>query len=99
MVDSISSSLSAINAYSTMLNNAASNIANMNTGNYTPVETSMETTADGGVTATTTQATTDTVDLTKEAVDMLVAETGIKLSASVLKTATETQKSILDIIA
>jgi flagellar basal body rod protein FlgC len=60
----------------------------------------MQETSTGGVTANTTRnAPADSVDLTKEVVDMMVAEQGFKANVKMLKTAQETQKSVIDILA
>lgn len=100
MADSINSSLSAIGAYTTMMNNSAQNIANLNTEPYKPRETVMQDTVAGGVSALTVRnQNVDRVDLSKEAVDLKVAEYGIKANLSVLKREQEAQKTIIDIIA
>lgn len=98
--DITSISLSAINAYSTLMNNSAHNIANENTENFKALETKMRDQAGGGVSAQTTRSQVeDRVDLSREVVNMMIAETGIKASIKTLKTSRETQKSIIDIIA
>jgi flagellar hook protein FlgE len=90
----------AINAYSTMLDNTASNVANVNTQNYQPVETIMKDAKGGGVSASTTRAANaDQVDLSKEVVDLIIAENGIKANAKVIKTAQTIQKSVIDMLA
>ena len=95
----IDNSLSAINAYSTMLNNTANNIANLNTEGYKTFDTTLQDNAGGGVSATTTRnATADTVDLSKEVVDMMIAKNGIQANVAVVRTASETQKSVIDML-
>jgi flagellar hook protein FlgE len=98
--DVSSISLSGINAYSTMMNNTANNIANQNTDKYKPLETTMKDQAGGGVIASTNASQyQDTVDLSKEVVNMMVAENGIKANLQTLKTQQGMQKSVIDIIA
>ena len=100
MVNSIGNgAASALSAYVTLLNNTAGNIANMNTENYKPVETTMQTSSGGGVDAVTSRSASDSVDLSKEIVALITAETGFKASIAALKTSQEMQKSLIDIIA
>jgi len=101
MINSIfNTASSAMNAYMTMLNNTANNVANMNTLNYRPLETNFQEQTGGGVTATTGMSQpNDRVDLSKEVVDMILAETGFKANIDSLKTAQAAQNSVIDIIA
>lgn len=101
MVDNINNaSLTALNAYGTLLNNTANNVANINTDNYRPLETTMQDSTPSGVTATTSRNENgDRVDLSKEAVNLITAEIGFKASIDVIKTAQKMQKSVIDIIA
>jgi flagellar hook protein FlgE len=100
MVDnSTNNALSALNAYATMLNNTANNIANVNTGGYKALETSMKENAGGGVAVSTSRDTNaDRVDLSKEAVDLITAENGMKANIAVVRTAREMQKSVIDML-
>jgi flagellar hook-associated protein FlgK len=100
MVDNTyNASLTALNAYGTLLNNTANNVANINTDNYRPLETTMQDSAPSGVTATMSRNENgDRVDLSKEAVNLITAETGFKASLDVLKTVQKIQKSVIDII-
>jgi flagellar hook protein FlgE len=99
MVDTINSSLSAVKAYGTMLNNTANNVANVNTEGYKTFETTMQENTGGGVSASTTRdSNTDRVDLSKEAVDLITAENGMKANIAVVRTASETQKSVIDML-
>jgi flagellar hook protein FlgE len=100
MVNNISNtSLSAINAYGTMLNNTANNIANVNTETYKSLDTTMQENAGGGVTATTSRdPNADRVDLSKEVVDMMIAKNGMQANVAVIRTASETQKSVIDML-
>jgi len=100
MANDISSiSSSAINAYQNMLQNTASNVANLNTEGYKPRETQMQDLAGGGVVAKTTRdENAYSVDLSKEMVTLITADIGVKANAKVLKTAQDTQKSIVDIL-
>jgi flagellar hook protein FlgE len=93
-------SLTALNAYNTLLENTASNVANINTGEYRPLQTTMEDAASAGVTATTSRnENIDRVDLSQEAVSLITAETWFKANIKVLKTAQKMQKRVIDIIA
>jgi hypothetical protein len=88
-----------INAYSAMLNNTANNVANLNTGGYASLETTMQEAASGGVTAVTRRnSTVDSVDLSTEAVDLSIAKNGVDANISVLKRMDEMQKSIIDMM-
>ena len=99
MVNNISNtSLSAINAYGTMLNNTANNIANVNTETYKALETTMQENVGGGVTATTSRTNADRVDLSKEVVDMMIAKDGMQANIAVVRTTSETQKSVIDML-
>ena len=100
MVDnSTNNSLSAINAYETMLNNTANNVANVNTGDYKTFETTMKENAGGGVSPSTSRnPNADRVDLSREAVDLIAAESGMKANSAVVRTAQETQKSTIDML-
>jgi flagellar hook protein FlgE len=99
-IDVMSSAQSAITVYGAMLDSTANNVANVNTENYKPLETSMREGANGGVVALTKRnEMVDQVDLSKEAVNRIIAETGIKANSSVLKTAQETAKTVIDILA
>lgn len=101
MVDNINNaSLSALNAYSTLLNNTAENVANINTGTYRPLETTMQDSSPSGVTAVMSRNENgDRVDLSQEAVNLITAETGFKASVDVLKTDQKMQNSVINIIA
>ena len=95
----IDNSLSAINAYSTMLNNTANNIANVNTEGYKPFDTTLQDNTGGGVSASTTRdPNADRVDLSKEVVDMMIAKNGVQANVAVIRTASETQKSVIDML-
>ena len=95
----MNTSVSALNAYSTMLNNTASNVANSNTEPYKPLETTMQDSSPGGVTALTERnENVDSVDLSQEAVNSISAENGFSASIKVLETAQQMQKSVIDII-
>ena len=91
---------SAMSAYQTMVNNTANNVANQNTEGYQPLQTQMQDTAGGGVVAQTTRdENAYTVDLTKEMVDLITADAGLKANIETLKTAADMQKSVIDMLA
>ena len=97
--DITSISQSALSAYQTMVNNTANNVANLTTEGYKPLETRMQDTAGGGVIARTARdENAYTVDLSKEMVDLITADIGVKANIEALKSAQDTQKSIVDIL-
>ncbi len=101
MADNINNaSLTALNSYNTLLNNAANNVADINSVSHSPLETTMHDSTTSGVTAITSQnENIDRVDLSQEAVNMIIAETGFNANIEILKTAQKMQTSVIDIIA
>jgi flagellar basal body rod protein FlgG len=100
MVSSImGSSATALVAYATRLNGTAANLANVNTDGYKPIETTFREAPAGGVNAVMSASTNaDSVDLSREAVELSTIKSGFEASLQVFKTAEETEKSIIDIL-
>jgi hypothetical protein len=91
---------SAHDAYSRRVSNTSGNVASVNTERYEPRETTSREPASGGNNAETTRtASTDRVDLSREAAAMTDANDGSQPSSPPPQTAQETQKLIIDIIA
>ena len=91
--------LSGVNAYETKLNVTANNIANENTAQFKPSEANTQDNAGQGVYVTISQSNAPGVDLAKEMVDMMTAKIGIEANLKSIKTADETTKQTLDIVA
>lgn len=89
---------SALGAYGTMLAVAANNIANAATDGYTAARTILREEAGGGVSASV-EKTGDVVDLSREALDLILAKTGFKAGVKVLQTGQEMEQTLLDLYA
>jgi len=100
-VDNISNaSLTALSAYMTYLNNTSTDVSNVNTASYRPLETTLQDSTPTGVTAITSQSeNVDHVDLSHEAVNLITSDTGFNANIDVLKNAQKLQKTVIDIIA
>jgi flagellar hook protein FlgE len=112
MMDPVQIGLSGMRAATTAVAARASNIANVNTKGYLPVEPVMKSTGDGGVEASITQPPLSpdiaqalaempggAVDLTQELVQMRFAEIAYKASAKVVESANSMQDEALNLIA
>ena len=91
--------LSGVNAYETQLDVTANNIANLNTAQFKPSNADLNDNAGQGVYVTISQSGTPGVDPAKEMVDLMTSKIGIEANLKSIKTADETTKSILDIVA
>lgn len=89
---------SALQAYSTSLQTTAQNVANLNTDGYTASSTTFQENGAGGVRAIVS-GTQDTVDISKEATNLISDSNGFKANLSVLKTADEMTKELFSIKA
>ena len=77
--------LTGLNASNTLLNNTANNVVNINAANYGPLETTMHDSTPSEFTAITVQNDNiDRVDLSQEAVNMIIEETGFGANVEVL---------------
>ena len=87
---------SAVQAYGTSLQVSADNVANMNTDNRTASRTTFQENRSGGVTATVSP-TGDTVDISKEVVNLMMDEEGVAANITVMKTDNEMTEELLGI--
>jgi flagellar basal-body rod protein FlgC len=87
---------SALTAYGVRQAVTANNIANMNTENFKSSDTVFEERRGGGVTASVRQGE-DSVDISREAVDMLETKNGYEANLKTLKVNNEMEKDLLDI--
>jgi flagellar hook protein FlgE len=86
----------ALQAFSTSQQVTAHNVANLNTEDFKASRVTFQENANGGVTATATK-TQDTVNISREAVNLLTNTEGFKANLTVLKTADEMTKQLLSI--
>ncbi|HIJ95942.1 MAG TPA: hypothetical protein HPP94_09440 [Desulfuromonadales bacterium] len=89
---------SALQAFTTSQQVTAHNVANLNTENFTASRTTLQTTGNGGVSATVS-GTGDTVDISREAVNLISNTSGVKTNLKVLKAADDMTKELLSIKA
>ena len=99
----ISSNLSSIQAHQTLLNNSAYNVANVNTDGFIPTQTTLNDTGDS-VTASSAKATDNgsprsQTDLAKEIPDQIIAQDGVAVNVTAIKTEDEMLGTLLDIKA
>jgi flagellar hook protein FlgE len=87
---------SALAAYTTRQAVTANNIANITTPDFKASNTVMTENKGGGVSATV-QKGTDSVDISKEAVDMLVTSNGYGANIKALQVADQMMKDALNI--
>lgn len=89
---------SGMQAATTRLDVTANNIANVNTDGFKASRVTMSEQRNGGVDATV-EKTADTVDISREAVELLSTVSGFKANLQVAKAEKEMGKSLLDIIS
>ncbi len=100
MINVLSTAVSALRAFGTKLQGTASNIANINTENYKPVDVSMQETKTGGVRANVSRSEEAyKVNPSKEIVDTIVTEHAFKANIETIKAEEETLESIINIKA
>lgn len=97
MNDLSSIAQSGMQAVTTKLDVTANNVANVTSENFTASRVTMQERANGGVDATVAK-TADTVDISREAVELLSTVSGFKANLQVAKAEKEMSKSMLDII-
>jgi flagellar basal body rod protein FlgC len=90
-------SSSALAAYSTRQAVTANNIANISTPNFQASDTVMKENKGGGVSATVQQGS-DSVDISKEAVDMMVTSNGYGANLKALQASDQMMKDALNIV-
>ena len=99
----ISSNIASIQAHQTLLNNSAHNIANVNTDGFVPTQTTLNDIGNS-VTASSAKATDNgsprsQTDLTKEIPDQIIAQDGVALNVTAIKTQDEMLGTLLDLKA
>ncbi len=99
----ISTNVSSIMAHQTLLNNSAYNVANVNTDGFVPVTTTLNDNSTS-VSATTTRASDNgspksQTDLAKELPDQMIAQEGVAVNVTAIKTQDEMLGTLLDLKA
>jgi len=89
---------SALQAFSKSQQVTANNIANVNTDGFTVSQTTFQEQASGGVTASVAQSQ-DSVDISREATNLIANSHGFKSSIKALHTADDMTKELLSIKA
>lgn len=89
---------SALQAFNTSQQVTAHNVANLNTDEFKASRATFQENGSGGVKATVS-GTQDTVDISREAVNLLSNTAGFKANLKVLKAADEMTKELLSIKA
>ena len=99
----IQTNVSSIQAHQTLLNNSAHNVANVNTDGFVPTQTTLNDTG-SGVRASSTKATDNSsersqTDLAKELPDQMIAQDGVAVNVTAIRTQDEMLGTLLDIKA
>lgn len=90
-------SASALDAYGTKQGVTANNLANINDPDFKASATVMKESATGGVTAAVVK-TSDSVDISKEAVDLLSTASNYSANLKALKVSDQMMKNALDLV-
>jgi flagellar hook protein FlgE len=90
-------SQSALNAFSVAQAVTANNIANVNSTGFTASDTLLKDTKGGGVSAQVRQGS-DSVDISKEAVDMMTTSTNYGANIKAIQVADKMNRDALDIV-
>ena len=88
---------SALVAYNSRQAVTANNIANINTPDFKASDTVMKENKGGGVTANVVQGS-DSVDISEEAVDMMVTSNNYSANLKVIRVADNMMKDVLNIM-
>jgi len=99
MDTAINEALSGLNAFATRQAVTANNIANSISANFKPSETVMESVAGGGVTTSVKLSGEDSVDISKEAVDLLINKAGFDANLKTLEAGIQMEKETIDVVA
>lgn len=105
MLDALSIALSGLTAQKQRLAVTASNVANVSTEGYKPLEarlSSQTIAGEGGAGVTASvgeKAGSDSVDLSEEAVNLIVTKAAFKANLAVIKTQDEMTSALLDVLA
>ena len=89
---------SALQAFTTSQQITAHNVANLNTDNFTASTATFQENGSGGVNASVS-GTQDTVDISREAMNLLSNTSGFNANLKVLKAADDMTKELLSIKA
>lgn len=89
---------SALQAFSTSQQVTAHNVANINTDEFKASRSTFQENGGGGVSATAS-ATKDTVEISREAVDLMSNTAGFKANIAVMKSADDMTKELFSIMA
>lgn len=98
MTDVSGTASSALSAYSLKQTLTASNISKLNTTDSAASSVVMQSVKGGGVSASVVKGS-DTVDISKEATDMISTGAGYKANLKVLAAADEMKKELINIKA
>lgn len=90
-------SASALTAYGTKQAVTANNLANITDPDFKASDTVMKESAAGGVTASVVK-TSDSVDISKEAVDLLSTASNYSANLKTLKVSDQMMKNALDLV-
>lgn len=99
--------ISALRANSTLLANASSNVANMNSQDYKPLRTAITEGATGGIETVTTRSVeqgaptedghqASTVDLPREFSDMILAQRGFESALAAIRTREDMMADLME---
>lgn len=99
----ISANLSSINAHQTLLNDSAYNVANVNTDRFVPTDTTIKDNGNG-VSASSSKASDNgseksQTNLTKEIPNQMIAQEGVSVNVTAIKTQDEMLGTLLDLKA
>jgi len=97
MADIMGVTASALAAYGFRQSVTADNMANLNTAGFKASSVAMQDNRNGGVIAGVTQGA-DSVDISREATDMLVSADGYKANLKAATVEDEMTKALLDIV-
>ena len=97
-MNGISNISSALQAFSTSQQITANNVANLSADGFKALRATFQENRSGGVTASAS-STGDSVDISREAVNLISNTHGFKANLNVLKAAEEMTKQLLNIKA
>ncbi len=99
----INTNVTAIQAHQTLLNNSAYNVANVNTDGFIPIQTTLNDTgnsvAASSEKATDNGSTKSQTDLAKELPEQMIAEDGVAVNVTAIRTQDEMLGTLLDLKA
>lgn len=98
MISAAGASVSALSAFATGQAVTANNVANINSTDFKASSVIMQENKSGGVSAVVLKGG-DSVEISREAVDMIITKNAFKANVAVLKTSEEMSKELLNIKA